>query len=132
MPDENIEIVRRGVASWSGGDLDAFLSMFDPECEVIFRPDVPEPGPFRGREELRRWAEGFRSAWQDQRTELVEAEAAGDDVFALVRVAGHGAGSGIDTDETFAFVFTFQEGLVTRWRSFVESDEAREAAGLPN
>jgi hypothetical protein len=35
------------------------LALFDPECEVIFSPEVPEPGPFHGHTELRGWAEGF-------------------------------------------------------------------------
>jgi ketosteroid isomerase-like protein len=106
MPQENIELVRHGVAAWSRGDLDGFISLFDPECEVVFRHDVPEPGPFRGRTELRQWAEGFLSAWETDESEVVRAEAAGDHVFVLIRMVGRSAGSNIGTDDTWPFVGT--------------------------
>jgi ketosteroid isomerase-like protein len=106
------------------------LSLFDPACEVIFRPDVPEPGPFRGRTELLHWTEGFRSAWETHRSEVVHAEPAGDHVFVLMRSIGLAAGSGIETDDTWPFVFTIRGGQIARWQGFVETDEARRAARL--
>jgi len=63
--------------------------------------------------------------------EVAEAEAAGDEVYALVRITSHGAGSGIENVATFPFVFTIHDGLIVRWRGFVEASEAREAASLP-
>jgi len=130
MPQDPVELVRNGIAAWSRGDIDGFLSLFAPECEVSFRPDVPEPGPFRGRTELRQWAEGFLSAWETHRADIVQADAAADHVFALVRTDGVSAATRIETESTEAFVFTFREGQVVRWHGFSSADEAREYAGL--
>jgi ketosteroid isomerase-like protein len=130
MGRENLETVRRMVAAWSRGDLDEFIAFFDPRCEAVFRPDVPEPGPFRGRAELRQWADGFRSAWASHRAEIADAEAAGDHVFALLRMVGLSTGSHIRTEDTWPFVFRFRGGLIDRWQGFAGAGEARKAAGL--
>ena len=130
MSQESIEIVRRSVAAWNLGDFDGFVSYFDPACEIIFRPEVPEPGPFRGRGELRQWLDGFQSAWESHQIELVEAEDAADRVFTRLRMIGQAAGSGIATDDTEIFVFTIRDGQIVRFQGFAESDDAREAAGL--
>ena len=53
MSQENVEIVARLVDAWDQANVEAMLALFDPECEVIFPPEVPEPGPFHGHTELR-------------------------------------------------------------------------------
>jgi ketosteroid isomerase-like protein len=130
MSEGDLELIRRVLEAWSRRDLDEFLSCFDPACEVVFSPNVPEPGPFHGRDELRGWAEGFTSAWEQQKADIEEAESAQGDLYVLVRTTSHGAGSGIEDVATFPFVFTVRNGLITRWRGFVDGDEARQAAGL--
>ena len=130
MSQENVEIIRRFVAAWNRGDLDAALAYFDPECEVVFQPNVPEPGPFHGHAELRQWVDGFRSAWDSHRAEVVQAEHADDRVLAILRLIGRGMGSSIETDDQQPHVFTLRRGLIIRWQSFSEAAEARRAAGL--
>ena len=128
-PDE-VEVIHRVVDEWNRGDVEAFLSLFNPACEVLFRPDVPEPGPFHGRDELRGWAEGFLSAWDDQHVEVSEAIAAGDRVFVALRLTVRGTGSNIAVDDVFPFAFTIRGGQVVRWHGFLSRDEARAAAGV--
>jgi hypothetical protein len=48
MSQENVEVVARLVDAWNQANVEAMLALFDPECEVIFPPEVPEPGPFHG------------------------------------------------------------------------------------
>jgi len=130
MSQENVEIANQLVEAWNRGDIDAFLALFDLECEVVFHPDVPEPGPFHGHDELRRWIDGFLAAWEFYRADVVEVADKGDDVFAALHLVGRGTGSGIGIDETEGHVFTIREGKIVRWRNFKEREEALEAAGL--
>ena len=130
MSQENVEIVHRLNEAWNRGDLEAILSLFDRDCEVIFPPDVPEPGPFHGRAELREWAEGFLAAWDSHHAEVVETIEVGDSVLVMLHLVGRGVGSGIELDETDAHVFTFRGGRITRWRNFNERHEALEATAL--
>jgi ketosteroid isomerase-like protein len=130
MSQENVEIVHRLVEAWNERNVDALLGFFDPGCEVLFPPEVPEPGPFRGHAELRQWAEGFMAAWQSHHAEVVETHVARDTVVASLLLAGRGGGSGLEMEETDAHWFTIRNGRVVRWQSFVDHSEALEAAGF--
>jgi ketosteroid isomerase-like protein len=130
MSQENIEIVGRLIDAWNRADVDGILAFFDPACEVVFPPDVPEPGPFHGHAELRGWAEAFLAAWESHRAEIVELIEAQNSVIAILRLAGRGAGSEIEMDETDAHVFTFRDEKITHWRAFTDRSQALKAAGL--
>jgi ketosteroid isomerase-like protein len=97
---------------------------------VVFPPEVPEPGPFRGHAELKRWLGGFLVAWESHRAEVVEVMEAGDRIVAVLHMVGRGSGSGLDLDQTDAHVFTIREGRIARWQNFTARAEALEAAGL--
>ena len=125
-----MEIVHRFVEAWNRSDTDSMLALFDPDTEVVFPPEVPEPGPFHGHAELRQWAEGFLAAWESHRAEVVEVVESGDKVVAVLHLVGRGIGSGIEMDETDAHVLNFRDGKITRWQNFTERSEALEAAGL--
>jgi ketosteroid isomerase-like protein len=126
----NEEVVARLVEAWNRADVEAFLDLFHPDCEVIFPPEVPEPGPFRGHAELRGWVEGFLAAWETHRADVVELIAKGGIVFAMLHLTGRGSGSGIELDETDAHVFTFGGGKIARWRNFSDRTEALKAVGI--
>ncbi len=130
MSQENVEIVRRVVDAWNRGDIDAFLSLFGSDCEVVFPPDVPEPGPFHGHAELRQWVDGFLAAWESHAAEVVEVMEAGDSILAVLHMMGRGSGSGVELDQTDAHVFTIREGRIARWQNFNARAEALEAVGL--
>ena len=131
MSEENVDTLREMVATWNRGDLDAVLEHFHPDCEVAFRPEVPEPGPFRGREEFRAWAEGFLQAWGETHTEVREIVARGPDwLLAEYHLTAQGTGSGLATELTWFNLFEFDSGKILRWRDFTERADALEAAGL--
>jgi ketosteroid isomerase-like protein len=130
MSQENVEIVTGLLEAWNGADVEAILTVFHPDCEVIFPPEVPEPGPFRGHAELRAWVEGFLAAWETHRAEVVELIAEGDVVFTMLHLTGRGSGSGIEMNETDAHVFTFGGEKVKRWQNFSDRSQALEAVGL--
>ena len=130
-PEANVEIVRRLLEAWNQGDVAATLDQFDDDCEVAFRPQVPEPGPFHGRVELGAWMEGFRAAWISSRVQLVDVAAEQDDqLVAMLRLTGVGAESGIPIELDWANLFEFRDGKIVRWRDFDDLSEALEAARL--
>ena len=130
MSQENVEVVARLIEAWNGRDVEAILALFHPECEVVFPPEVPEPGPFRGRAELRGWVEGFLGAWESHRAEVVELTVEDGDVLAMLHLTGRGSESGVEMDETDAHLFAFRDGKVISWRNFPDRLQALEAAGL--
>jgi ketosteroid isomerase-like protein len=130
MPHENAEAVREAIEAWNRHELDSFLEMFDPECEVLFRPDVVERGPYHGKAELRGWAESFLAAFPDHRAEIVEMLEASESVVVVFRHGGRGGHSGAEVDMSDFHIFEFQGGKVGRWLGFSSRKEALEAAGV--
>jgi len=130
MSEEQVEVIHGLVEAWNRADVDAFVAFFDPDCEVVFRPDVPEPGPFRGHAELRAWVEGFLAAWESHQAEVIEIRTTDSGAFASLHFVGRGSGSNVEMDETDAHLFAFKERRVVRWRNFQAREEALAAAGL--
>jgi ketosteroid isomerase-like protein len=130
MSRENVEVVHRVVATWNASDIGRWLELCTPDIEVVFPDDVPEPGPFHGREELRGWAEGFMAAWDDFHAEIRQTIPAGEEVVVELYQRGHGRDTGIELDQTDWHIFTVREGRIARWRDYWTRDEALEAVGL--
>ena len=126
----NVELVRKAIAAWNAGDIDDWLEFFTPDIEVVFPADVPEPGPFHGRDELRAWAEGFMGAWEDFQAEIRQAVPAGEQVVIALYQRAHGRDAGIEMEQTDWHVFSVRDGKVARWRDYWTQAEAFEAAGL--
>ncbi len=130
MSQEKVKTVANLVDAWNERNVDGFLRFFDADCEVVFPPDVPEPGPFRGHVQLRQWTEGFLAAWESHRVEVVELIETDDTAVALLRLTGLGTGSGIAMEQTDAHVFVFRDGRIASWHNFGDRSQALEAVGL--
>ena len=73
------------------------------------------------------WLDTF----DDFRLEPLEQIAAGEDkVIAVARASGRAKLSGVETDLTFAVLYTIRDGKIARGREYMTRDEAFEAAGL--
>jgi ketosteroid isomerase-like protein len=69
-------------------------------------------------------------AFEDFRLEPQQVLDLGDRVIGVVRMTGHGAGSGVPVSQVVFQVYTFRAGLVVKQEDFGTLDEALEAAGL--
>ena len=129
MSRENVEVIDRLVEAWNRRDVDACIQYFDAEAEVVFPPEVPEPGPFVGHEEIRQWMEGFLVAWEEHQVSVEEFLEEGESVVAVLHLQGRGRDSGLETDETDSHVFTFRASKIVSWRNYPAREEALEAVG---
>jgi len=69
--------------------------------------------------------------WSHFRQEPVEQIDARDDkIIAVFRVSGRAKLSGVETDLTYAALYTFRDGKIAQGREYWTRDEALEAAGL--
>ena len=73
------------------------------------------------------WLEMF----DDFKVEPVEvADAGGEMVIAVLRATGRAKLSGVETDVTYAVLYTVRNGKIARGREYWTREEALEAAGL--
>lgn len=130
MSQENVEVVKRFVEAWNAGDLDAAVAWIGRDCVATFPPEVPEPGPFVGRDAIRGWAEQFRGAWDTMAIQIAEIQEQADNVICFLHISYRGKRSDIEVDSRDAHVFSIRDGVIVRWRNFNDRAEALEAAGL--
>jgi ketosteroid isomerase-like protein len=128
MSQENVEIVRRVLAAWTAGDMNAVREVHDPD--VIVRPleGVPEPGPFVGREAVLGWFEQLREVWD---TDVMEPISFIDkDDRVVVRLLWRAAGRGPETNMEFTGVYSLRKGRIFYQEFFWDHAKALEAVGL--
>jgi ketosteroid isomerase-like protein len=131
MSQENVELVRNGIAAWNQHDADLWLSYAAPEIEWLpAGPAAVESAVYRGYDEC---ASGFAVIWETWDVfELHESEVRdlGDSVLWLGRVKMRGSASQVELEQEFAAHSLVRDGKVTRTLTFLSWQEALEAVGL--
>jgi ketosteroid isomerase-like protein len=131
MSQENVEIVRKGIAAWNQRDAELWLSYAAPEIEWLpAGPAAVERAVYRGYDEV---ARGYAAVWETWDVfEFHESEVRdlGDSVLWLGRVKMRGSASQVELDQEFAAHSLLRNGKVTRTLTFLSWQEALEAVGL--
>ena len=130
MSQENVEIVRRMNEAWNGRDHGAWLAAYSPEAEIDWsRSRGPLKGVYRGHDELEAFWDAFWSTFEDVQVEYHGFTEVGREV--VVPNTAHIRGrQGIEVVARSTFVYTVENGQITRNRMFQERAEALQAAGL--
>jgi ketosteroid isomerase-like protein len=132
LSEQNVEIVRSGLAAFEKGDIEAVLRVCAEDIVITQPPELPgvaaeQHGHQGVLEALAAWPE----QWDDYQIETLRICAApGDKVFVTQRTRGRGKQSGVDVEMDFSFVFAVSGGEIREWRLFIQEDHALKAAGL--
>jgi ketosteroid isomerase-like protein len=122
MSQENVEVVRRLNAAWTGRDVEAVLAECHPDVEVVLRDET-----YRGHDGVRRMAESaFATAsevWIDEVRDCDRSR-----VLLLGRQRGWV--EGVSSESVVAEVFEIDAGRVRRCQAFPRIEQALEAAAL--
>ena len=130
MSDENVEVVRRGLAAWNAGQMDAIAEMHDPDAILRVPSEWPEAGPFVGREAVMRQWTRLRETWDADAVEpTTDYLDAGDRVVVRWRWWGQ-AHDGADWTLEITGVYTVRDGRFFHMEFFFDHDEALKAAGM--
>jgi ketosteroid isomerase-like protein len=130
MSQENVEVVRRNQEAWNRRDLRTWLASFRSDAEIDWsRARGPFRGIYRGYGGFEAFWEVFWSTFDDVQVETYGFAEAGSEV--VVSNTAHVRGrEGIEVTARSTFVWTVENGQITRLRMFQERSEALEAAGL--
>ena len=125
VPSERLDIARRGIEAYNGGDL-ATLAEFLHEDVVAEVPDgMPNAGVYRGHEGFAHMVMHWGEAWEDFRIDIEELIEEREAVLAPVVQRGRGRGSGIETTMTAVHLMRFRDGRVVFWRLCESLADAR-------
>jgi ketosteroid isomerase-like protein len=131
VSQENVEIVRNGIAAWNQRDAELWLSYAAPEIEWLpAGPAAVERAVYRGYEEIARGYAAVWEAWDVFEFHESEVRDLGDSVLWLGRVKMRGSASQVELDQEFAVHSLLRNGKVTRTLTFLSWQEALEAVGL--
>jgi ketosteroid isomerase-like protein len=132
MSQENVEMVREAAAAYNRGDLDAWFEYLADDIDYrAAEGALDDRGPMHGKDAIRAYMQDWLDLFDDFKSELLELIDAGEDqVIAVGRVSGRAKLSGVETDLTYAAVYTIRDGKVARGREYWTKEQALEAAGL--
>ena len=99
---DNKEIIERGYAAFSAGDVETVMSLFDDDIEWVQPGESSVSGTFHGKAEVMEHI--GRLAEKDLTVKLIQLVADGDTVVAITEVTAGGE-TGEDAD-----VFTVRNG----------------------
>jgi len=132
MSQENVEIVRDAAVAFNRGDLDAWFEYWADDIDYrAAEGALDDRGPMHGKDAVRAYAQDWLDMFDDFKSEALELIDAGqDEVIAVLRISGRAKLVGVETDLTYAALYTIRDGKVTRGREYWTKEQALEAAGL--
>jgi ketosteroid isomerase-like protein len=133
MSQEDVELTRRVFDALRRRDLDEFVALHDPSCEI--QPLLAAvAGDYHGHDGVREWLDDLFGAFPDFSIRLDEVRELGDRTLGAARIRAHGA-HGMDSagpmiDQVTWVPAEIRNGRVIWWGNFRTEPEALEAVGL--
>jgi ketosteroid isomerase-like protein len=134
MSEENVEVVRDALDAFGRGGLDAMADYWTEDVEHrAVEGAIDDRGPMHGKAAVRAYAQDWLDNFDNFRSEAVELFDAGEDtVIAVVRISGLAKLSAIETDLTYAALYTIrdEDRAGPRVRDQAGGPRSRRAAGV--
>lgn len=127
----NAEWVREAFERWNAGDREPPLERFDPDVEVTtVIAGALESEPYRGHEGVRAWLANLDENFEVWTIVPEEWHERGDTVVVLGKIHARGRGSGIELDQSIAWVARFRAGKLILVHTYLDHEEALRAGGI--
>ena len=133
MSQENVEAFKRFADANNRRDVEALLAELDADVEwqsAVLGSLGGDATVHRGHDGVREMLRDLYEAFSEFRVEFSDIRDLGDRVVASGRWVTRGEESGVETTPPLASVVDFRNGKAIRVRSYLDPDEALEAAGL--
>jgi ketosteroid isomerase-like protein len=125
----NHELVLKMLGAYMTGDEATLRSIIGPESEVHGDPGILNTGTYYGYAGFRQWVQQWEEAWDEINYELGEMIDVGDSIIVTpVHVVGRGAGSGVEIDSVFGWLYEFRDGRAVRFHVYATVESAIESA----
>jgi len=128
---DGFSVMRSWYETWNRGDLDAFAELYAADAEMTPPASWVESGTLHGRDEIRRFFEGLKEAWEGEDAAILhELIPAGELVVSRMDWQVRGRVSGIDTRLALTNVNAIEDGRIVSQQHYLDHDDALAAAGL--
>ena len=130
MSHQHVELVQRLLKGFNERDVDGFAAVTTADFEWSPSVVAVDGEVFRGRDGIEAYFERMADAWAEFTTLTEETRDLGDRVLWVGRLRGRGLSSGAPVDVPLSILYDLREGKICRMHSFLDPDEALQAAGL--
>lgn len=133
MSRENVETFKRAAEAINRRDVEALLDWVDPEVQwhpVMLASVAGGATVYRGHEGVREWIGDVDESFGETYSEFPEVRDLGDRVVAIGQLRVRGKESGVEVESPIIYVADFRNGKAFLVRTFLDRDQALEAAGL--
>ena len=131
MSQDDVEIVRRAFDAIRRRDIEALLTLYDPQIEFLpLTGTRVETGGYAGHAGVRSYFEEVAEVWEEMRPYAETTRPVGGHVVVLGGCAVRGIGSGAESDDPMAWVITVRNGKIIRHRGYHTAEEALDAVAL--
>jgi ketosteroid isomerase-like protein len=131
MSEETVELARQHVETFNARGLDGAEDLWHPDIELHDPPNFPDADRHAGKVAYRQQVQNYLDLGWDGQIRGQEYLDAGDEVVIIWQAhvrAPHGGG--LPLENTYGFVFQFEDGKLRRVRQYLTRAETLEAAGL--
>jgi ketosteroid isomerase-like protein len=130
VSEERVARILDGYRLFNEGKLDEAVAGFSEEIEWVAPDMIPDPGPYKGPQGVRRFWDMWRETFMDFRIEVEQVHDLDEHVVVITRVHGTGRDSGATvTTPSFPQVWTFGDETIQRMQMFQSEEAARAAIG---
>jgi ketosteroid isomerase-like protein len=133
VSDADMDVIRRQYEAVNARDWALAMSLYAEDVVLVVprAEGVHNPGTYEGREAVGGWfGDWFRMFDRDYRFEIEELEEHGDLIFLATTHSGRGRVSGVEVTGANGYLYTVEDGEITRVEFFATPADA--LAALPD
>jgi ketosteroid isomerase-like protein len=130
MSQKNVDAMRTAMEAFNRRDGESFNALLTEDAEIVPVRAALEGTTYRGAEAGTEYCAAVEKSWDDLGWEIEELRDGGDWVLAVGRIRGQGRDSGAAIDSRAGWVAHFRDGLIARFQTYANREDALEAVGM--
>jgi ketosteroid isomerase-like protein len=130
MSQENVELVREGVARFVANDITGIAELYADHAFMVAPEGWPEGGRFDGREAIARQFSRLVEEWNHHSLRIESELSEGDWVVLRLVWSTQGRASGVPVEMTVVAAYRLEDRKIAEARFFWDLDGALAAVGL--
>ena len=130
MSEENVDRLQVAIEAFNQRKGTTFDRLLARDAEIVPVRAAVEKTTYRGAGAGSLYCAAVEETWESLRWEVDEIRGVGELAVAVGHIRGKGRETGATIDTSSGWVAQFRDGLITRFRTYTNREEALEAAGL--
>jgi ketosteroid isomerase-like protein len=130
MSEENVDRLQAAIEAFNQREGTTFDRLLATDAEIVPVRAAVEGTTYRGDGAGSQYCAAVDDTWESLRWEVDEIRGVGELAVAVGHIRGKGRETGATIDTSSGWVAQFRDGLITRFRTYTNREDALEAAGL--